>query len=86
MVEPLASQPEGAKFLSELSPMNRIGKPHEIRGVALWLASDASSFCTGSEYVCALRIIPSTNFSATVYLLPVAITLGDQSNSMTNYN
>ncbi len=31
--------------------MGRIGRPDELRGVVTWLASDASSFCTGSEYV-----------------------------------
>ncbi|KAJ6582998.1 putative sorbitol-utilization protein [Mycena vulgaris] len=36
--------------LSEQNPMGRFGRPDELRGVALWLASDASSFCTGSEY------------------------------------
>ncbi|KAF8176594.1 hypothetical protein K438DRAFT_1908661 [Mycena galopus ATCC 62051] len=31
------------------NPMGRFGKPDELRGVTLWLASDASTFCTGSE-------------------------------------
>ncbi|KAJ6513635.1 hypothetical protein C8R47DRAFT_1091497, partial [Mycena vitilis] len=35
--------------LSAQNPMGRFGKPDELRGVALWLASDASSFCTGSD-------------------------------------
>lgn len=34
---------------SNLNPMNRIGRPDELRGVVTWLASDASTFCTGSE-------------------------------------
>ena len=33
------------------NPLGRIGNPSELRGVVTWLASDASSFCTGSEYV-----------------------------------
>ena len=33
------------------NPLGRIGNPDELRGVVTWLASDASSFCTGSEYV-----------------------------------
>lgn len=36
---------------SSQNPLGRLGRPDELRGVALWLASDASSFCTGSEYV-----------------------------------
>lgn len=31
------------------NPLGRFGQPDELRGVALWLASDASTFCTGSE-------------------------------------
>jgi len=34
---------------SNLNPMGRIGRPDELRGVVAWLASDASSFCTGSD-------------------------------------
>ncbi|KAJ7109660.1 hypothetical protein C8R43DRAFT_1099808 [Mycena crocata] len=42
-------KPDLEAELSEQNPMGRFGKPDEIRGVVLWLASDASSFCTGSE-------------------------------------
>ncbi|CAE6488357.1 unnamed protein product [Rhizoctonia solani] len=31
------------------NPLGRLGRPDELRGVAVWLASDASSFCTGSD-------------------------------------
>ena len=31
------------------TPMNRYGKPEELIGLILWLASDASSFVTGAE-------------------------------------
>ncbi|KAI0674719.1 hypothetical protein C8Q78DRAFT_613788 [Trametes maxima] len=31
------------------SPMARHGEPHEFRGVVSWLASDASSYCTGTN-------------------------------------
>lgn len=34
---------------SNLNPMGRIGRPDELRGVITWLASDASTFCTGSD-------------------------------------
>jgi NAD(P)-dependent dehydrogenase (short-subunit alcohol dehydrogenase family) len=36
------------QFIS-LIPMGRIGEPHEIATVALFLASDDSSFITGIE-------------------------------------
>jgi NAD(P)-dependent dehydrogenase (short-subunit alcohol dehydrogenase family) len=32
------------------SPMHRIGRPEEIEGVALFLASDSSAFVTGAQY------------------------------------
>ncbi|KAJ8516388.1 hypothetical protein ONZ45_g6266 [Pleurotus djamor] len=37
--------------LSAQNPLSRLGRPDELRGVCLWLASDASSFCTGSNIV-----------------------------------
>jgi NAD(P)-dependent dehydrogenase (short-subunit alcohol dehydrogenase family) len=41
---------EGAQ--KEMGPkhaLGRIGKPHEIAGAAVFLASDAASFMTGSD-------------------------------------
>ncbi|TFK55269.1 NAD(P)-binding protein [Heliocybe sulcata] len=35
--------------LSNMNPLGRIGRPDEVRGVVTWLASDASTFCTGSD-------------------------------------
>jgi NAD(P)-dependent dehydrogenase (short-subunit alcohol dehydrogenase family) len=32
------------------SPMHRIGRPEEIEGLALFLASDSSAFVTGAQY------------------------------------
>ncbi|MCQ6957023.1 SDR family NAD(P)-dependent oxidoreductase [Mucilaginibacter aquariorum] len=40
---------EGLKSLSDQTPLGRIGDPSEIAAVALFLASDESSFMTGSE-------------------------------------
>ncbi|KAG9318403.1 hypothetical protein JVU11DRAFT_494 [Chiua virens] len=47
----LNKQPHLLDKWSNLKPLGRIGRPDEMRGVAAWLASDASSFCTGSECV-----------------------------------
>ncbi|KAH9848960.1 NAD-P-binding protein [Lenzites betulinus] len=41
--------PEKAKAIADMTALKRMGVPHEIRGAVVWLASEASSFCTGSE-------------------------------------
>lgn len=33
-------------------PLGRLGKPEEIEGLAVFLASDESAFCTGGLYMC----------------------------------
>ncbi|KAG6868048.1 hypothetical protein C0993_007975 [Termitomyces sp. T159_Od127] len=43
------TKPHLLETWSNLNALGRIGRPDELRGVAAWLASDASSFCTGSE-------------------------------------
>jgi len=45
----LDTQPGLEAKLSSQNPMGRFGRPDELRGVTLWLASDASTFCTGSD-------------------------------------
>ncbi|KAH7323418.1 hypothetical protein B0J17DRAFT_582234 [Rhizoctonia solani] len=47
----LDTQPGLAEKWSDLNPLGRIGRPDELRGVIAWLASDASTFCTGSDIV-----------------------------------
>ncbi|KAF9036715.1 hypothetical protein BJ165DRAFT_1354220 [Panaeolus papilionaceus] len=42
-------QPELLDKWSSENPIGRIGRPDELRGVIAWLASDASTFCTGSD-------------------------------------
>lgn len=42
---------EVESFLSRFIPMGRVGKPSEIRGLAVYLASDASSYVTGQVFV-----------------------------------
>jgi len=39
------------KSVQDRTPLGRIGQPEDIASLALWLASDASSFATGETYV-----------------------------------
>jgi NAD(P)-dependent dehydrogenase (short-subunit alcohol dehydrogenase family) len=43
--------PELTQKWSGMNPLGRLGRPDELRGVATWLASDASTFCTGSDII-----------------------------------
>ena len=43
--------PKAEGHLEGLHPLGRLGKPEEIANLALYLASDESSFSTGSEFV-----------------------------------
>lgn len=45
----LEADPALRKELGSQNPLGRLGVPSELRGVITWLASDASTFCTGSE-------------------------------------
>jgi NAD(P)-dependent dehydrogenase (short-subunit alcohol dehydrogenase family) len=56
------SEEEGKAFFNMLNnrvPMHRMGSPEEIAGVALFLASDMSSYVTG-EAICAGGGLPLT--------------------------
>jgi NAD(P)-dependent dehydrogenase (short-subunit alcohol dehydrogenase family) len=43
--------PAFVKAYSERTPMGRMGKREELIGIVLFLLSDASSYCTGQNYV-----------------------------------
>jgi NAD(P)-dependent dehydrogenase (short-subunit alcohol dehydrogenase family) len=42
-----ANSPQFLDFVARNCPIPRLGEPHELDGVLLFLASDASTFCTG---------------------------------------
>lgn len=46
-------RPDLLEMLVNRNPMRRICSPHEMGGTLVWLASDASSFVTGTKYVVA---------------------------------
>lgn len=45
------ADPEFVKKLKDKSPMCRVGEPSEIAGAVVYLASDASSYVTGTQLV-----------------------------------
>jgi NAD(P)-dependent dehydrogenase (short-subunit alcohol dehydrogenase family) len=47
----LWSNPQLSSAIERATPQHRMAAPEEVAGVALYLASDASSFTTGSVYV-----------------------------------
>ena len=51
MNEPIADSEEAKKFIVGAVAMNRWGRLEEIQGAAIYLASDAASFTTGSMLV-----------------------------------
>jgi len=44
-------QPELGEKWASSNPLGRLGRPDELRGVITWLASDSSTFCTGSDII-----------------------------------
>ncbi len=52
MTEPVfTDDPERIEAWHRLTPMGRLGQPAELRGLAVFLASDASSYMTGSDLI-----------------------------------
>jgi len=41
---------------SAITPMGRLGRPAELNGLAVFLASDASHFMTGSNVMCDVSL------------------------------
>ncbi|MGD8833060.1 MAG: SDR family oxidoreductase, partial [Pseudomonadales bacterium] len=43
----LWDNPEAAKRANEAIPLRRLGEPEDLKGLAVFLASDASGYITG---------------------------------------
>lgn len=42
--------PQKVRALTNAIPLGRIGKPEDVAGLAVWLASDAADYVTGTTY------------------------------------
>ncbi len=51
MARALWENPEAEKAVSAATPLRRIGEPHELAGIAVYLASPASAYMTGQTLV-----------------------------------
>jgi NAD(P)-dependent dehydrogenase (short-subunit alcohol dehydrogenase family) len=51
MTAPVLDDDGTLRYLTRNCPMGRIGEEHELDGALLYLASDASSYCTGHVLV-----------------------------------
>jgi len=51
MIEPLKADPKALGGLVDKIPMHRVGKPEEVSNLVLFLASDQSSYMTGSTVI-----------------------------------
>ncbi len=52
MNEPLLSREKTREEYREAVPMGRLGLPCDMEGIAVFLASEDSSYCTGGLYAC----------------------------------
>ncbi len=51
MVSEVFDDPGVRERLADAIPMGRVGKPEDVVGLAIFLASDESNFCTGGFYM-----------------------------------
>jgi len=54
--------PDASEYAARGIPLGRIGVPEEVTGIALYLASEASSFTTGSNFVVDGGQVAGTSF------------------------
>ena len=51
MTKPIFEPGGELAHVLDMVPMKRLGEPHELGGLAIYLASEASSFVTGSSFI-----------------------------------
>jgi NAD(P)-dependent dehydrogenase (short-subunit alcohol dehydrogenase family) len=48
----ILADPSAREQYREAVPVGRLGTPHDIEGIAVFLASDESAYCTGGLFMC----------------------------------
>jgi NAD(P)-dependent dehydrogenase (short-subunit alcohol dehydrogenase family) len=51
LIAEMLADEQTRQALANLSPLGRLGQPEDVVGLAIFLASDESSFCTGGHYM-----------------------------------
>jgi len=63
-----ASDPDAARAaVTELHPLGRLGQPDDIANIALWLASDESSFASGQTFTIDGGLVAGTPANPNLY-------------------